>query len=115
VQALACPWRGWFNFTANRCRCPFATRDCELTLPLMPFVPLSGVMRQRKACHRGPSLQKRVVLLILSSLEHPLCFELDLPDLLLRNIQLFTELCEGSRFTVVQPVPTHQYILGSLR
>jgi hypothetical protein len=46
-------------------------------------------------------LEKRVALLILSSLEYPLCFELDLPDPLLRNIQLLTELCEGSRFTVV--------------
>jgi hypothetical protein len=52
---------------------------------------------------------------MLSSLEYPLCFELDLPDPLPRNIQLRTELCERSGFVVVQPVPTHQYILGSLR
>jgi hypothetical protein len=89
--------------------------EIEPTLPLMPFVPARGVMRQRRACHRDPSLGKRVVLLILSSPEYPLCFELNLPDPLLRNIQLFTELCERSRFTVVQPVPSHQYILGSLR
>src|SRR5215204_2994045 len=82
---------------------------------LMPFVPARGATQQRRACHRGSSLEKRVVLLILNSLEHPLCFELNLPDPLLRNIQLFTELCEVSRFTVVQPVPTHQYIVGSLR
>src|SRR5215216_2784727 len=76
----------------------------------MPFVSLSRVMRQRTACHRGPSLQKRVVPLILSSLEYPLCFELDLPDPLPRNIQLLTEVCERSWFTLVQPVPTHQYV-----
>jgi hypothetical protein len=59
--------------------------------------------------------KKRVVPLILSSLEYPLRLELDLPDPLPRNIQLLTELCERSGFVVVQPVPTHQYILGSLR
>jgi hypothetical protein len=59
--------------------------------------------------------KKRVVPLILSSLEYPLCFELDLPDPLPRKIQLLTEFCERSRFTLVQPVPAHQHILGSLR
>ena len=44
---------------------------------------------------------------VLSSLEYPLCFDLDLPDPLMRNTQLFTELCERSRFTVVQPVSAH--------
>src|SRR5215211_5003211 len=76
----------------------------------MPFVSLSRVMRQRTACHRGPSLQKRVGLLILSSLEYPLRLELDLPDPLPRNIQLLTEVCERSGFVVIQPVPTHQYV-----
>src|SRR5215217_9154790 len=47
---------------------------------------------------------------MLSSLEYPLCSKLDLPDPLPRNIQLLTELCERSGFTLVQPVPTHQYV-----
>src|SRR5215218_3465416 len=54
--------------------------------------------------------KKRVVPLILSSLEYSLCFELDLPDPLPRNIQLFTEVCERSGFTLVQAVPAHQYV-----
>src|SRR5215213_6997647 len=47
---------------------------------------------------------------MLSSLEYPLRLELDLPDPLPRNIQLLTEVCERSGFTLVQPVPTHQYV-----
>src|SRR5215211_2893769 len=54
--------------------------------------------------------KKCVVPLILSSLEYPLCVELDLPDPLPRNIQLLTEVCERSWFTLVQPVPPHQYV-----
>src|SRR5215208_5287634 len=54
--------------------------------------------------------KKRVVPLILSSLKYPLCSKLDLPDPLPRNIQLLTELCERSWFTLVQPVPPHQYV-----
>src|SRR5829696_1892309 len=32
VQALAYPWRGWFNFTANRCRiaCEIGVSDGTL-------------------------------------------------------------------------------------
>ncbi len=51
----------------------------------------------------------------ISGLEYALRFELDLPDPLVRNIQLFAELCEGSRLTVIQPVPTPQYIPSLLR
>src|SRR5215212_12186737 len=58
--------------------------------------------------------KKRVVPLILSSLEYTLCVELDLPDQLPRNIQLLTEVCERSGFTLVQPVPgTSTYRLRS--
>ena len=92
---------------------------------MCPENKFAVLLRLEVCCGTGPFsprglcvhtiLEKRVVLLILSSLEYLLCFELDLPDPLLRNIQLFTEHCEGSRFMVVQPVPAHQYILGSLR